>query len=58
MGHITGGTFFFNLPADQIREVQVQTRPYAKRAVAKGISLDPTKPTTPTLSGANDAPGK
>jgi hypothetical protein len=53
IGKITGGVFKFDVPADQIREVQIQTRPYAKRAVAKGISLDPNKPSMPTLSAAD-----
>lgn len=48
------GKFFtmrleYNLPPDAIQSVNVKVRPYNKRVLAKNVTLDPTKPTKPTI---------
>jgi RNA polymerase sigma factor (sigma-70 family) len=41
--------FEFNLPADAVASVNVKVRPFNKRVTAKNVSLDPSKPTKPTI---------
>lgn len=44
-GKISAGRFKFDVPLENVKSVVVEARPFAKKVVAKNITLDPAKPT-------------
>jgi hypothetical protein len=48
----------YALPAEAIASVNVKVRPFNKRVVAKNVTLDPNKPSNPTIEVSDVKPGE
>lgn len=57
-GAVTTNEYEFDVPAALISTLEIQTRPYNKRVIARNVTLDPTKPTTPKIEVEAPAVGK